>query len=262
LKKYFRLFKINLIDRLTYVNEILISIFTGLLVFAGQAVFWRMIYGENQILGDFTYPQIMLYFLFGRILSKFVDSEIGVKLSDSINNGSINPLIIKPLSLRLWLYINEFAIGIIDTIIKFSSFILIYLLIFQSFDITFSKIPLFLISTTISALLSYTIFFIAGLFAFKTANSPSVNQMIRRSIQFLSGLLIPYTFFPEIFQKVLKFLPFQYLFFTPVSILFGKISNDEFIVSLIIQSSWLIFLWLISSYLQNKLIKSSESVGI
>ena len=37
-----------------------------------------------------------------------------------------------------------------------------------------------------------------------------------------AGVFIPLTFFPEILQKALFFLPFQYISFVPVSVFIGE----------------------------------------
>jgi ABC-2 type transport system permease protein len=61
-------------------------------------------------------------------------------------------------------------------------------------------------------------------------------------IAFLSGQLIPITFFPDSFARVLKILPFSYTNFYPIYMFMGKLSSKEVVVALFIQLVWAVVL--------------------
>jgi viologen exporter family transport system permease protein len=57
-------------------------------------------------------------------------------------------------------------------------------------------------------------------------------------LELFSGLLIPISFFPHVFQTALAFMPFQYISYIPVLLYLGKISGMAIIKALAIQLFW------------------------
>ena len=46
-------------------------------------------------------------------------------------------------------------------------------------------------------------------------------------MDFLTGVIVPFTFFPEWFQQVVAWLPFQAISYVPVTIYLGKRPGDR-----------------------------------
>jgi len=76
----------------------------------------------------------------------------------------------------------------------------------------------------------------------------SILALIRAKywlIELLSGLLIPMSFFPDRVQKVLAWLPFEHIAYTPLQIYLGKLDRGTALRALGIQWLWVIaLLWL------------------
>jgi ABC-2 type transport system permease protein len=64
-------------------------------------------------------------------------------------------------------------------------------------------------------------------------------------LELFSGLLLPITFFPQVFQKVFKLLPFEYISFVPVQLYLGKINGAAIAGSLALQLVWVVVLFVI-----------------
>ncbi len=58
----------------------------------------------------------------------------------------------------------------------------------------------------------------------------------------LSGLLIPMAFFPDRLQKVLAWLPFEHIAYTPLQIYLGKLDHPTTLRMLGIQWFWVVAL--------------------
>lgn len=63
-----------------------------------------------------------------------------------------------------------------------------------------------------------------GMTAFWLVQSSGIRQVYQVISEILSGSLIPLIFFPEILQKMLFFLPFQYITYVPACVVMGKYS--------------------------------------
>jgi ABC-2 type transport system permease protein len=61
-----------------------------------------------------------------------------------------------------------------------------------------------------------------------------------------SGSMIPLWFFPQWLFNIAKFLPFQAIFHTPLSMLIGKLEGRAALEALFIQIAWLLIFLSIS----------------
>jgi len=62
-------------------------------------------------------------------------------------------------------------------------------------------------------------------------------------LELFSGLLLPISYFPEVFQKVFKLLPFEYISYIPVMIYLGKINGGAIARSVALQLFWVVVLF-------------------
>jgi ABC-2 type transport system permease protein len=67
-------------------------------------------------------------------------------------------------------------------------------------------------------------------------------------LELFSGLLIPMSFFPRGFQRVMAYLPFQHISFTPVLIYLGKVQGEKIIEMLAIQLFWAVVIFLLGEW--------------
>ena len=69
--------------------------------------------------------------------------------------------------------------------------------------------------------------FLLGCLAFHMKNIQGVLRAKMVSMDFLTGVVVPFTFFPDWFQQVVDWLPFQGISYIPVTIYLGKRPGDE-----------------------------------
>jgi len=73
----------------------------------------------------------------------------------------------------------------------------------------------------------------------------SILALIRAKfwlIELLSGLLIPMTYFPDAVRRVLAWLPFEHIAYTPLQIYLGKLDHAAALRALATQWLWVITL--------------------
>ena len=101
---------------------------------------------------------------------------------------------------------------------------------------------LFLVSVLGSFFLMGAINFMIGTCAIPLQ---SILALIRAKfwlIELLSGLLIPMSFFPDRIQRVLAWLPFEHIAYTPLQIYLGKLDRAATLRVLEIQWFWVVAL--------------------
>lgn len=80
-------------------------------------------------------------------------------------------------------------------------------------------------------------------------------------LSFLTGQLIPLTFFPETVQKVFNFMPFSSMTYAPVMIYLGKFQGSELAFVLLRQVIWVILLYVTGSLIWKRVTKRLIVLG-
>jgi len=119
----------------------------------------------------------------------------------------------------------------------------------------------FIITILLALIMNYFFNLIFHSLTFRYGDRSSMIYLINFVTAFLAGSVFPLAFIEGTAYKILMFLPFKYIFFTPIEIFLGKLTPDKII------ASWLyILLWTIAFYVIFKLIyrsgiKHYEAVG-
>ena len=75
------------------------------------------------------------------------------------------------------------------------------------------------------------------------------------TMDFLTGVMIPFTFFPEWFQSIAARLPFQYIGYVPVTIYLGKREGGALAEALLTQAAWSLVLFLLARWFWNRSVR-------
>lgn len=260
--KYLKIIKLSLIDRLTYKQELFTSLLVGVLIFCGQYFFWSAVFSEREVVGGFTFEQIIFYYLFVRIVSEIVDSRLAFRVNDMILDGTVSNLLLKPVKVKLFIFFQDLGSIIMDIFTKVFFYVLLFFIIFNSINIELVNVPIFFITLVFSITIGFNLALLMGMLAFKIDNASALIYAFRRLILFMAGGIVPLSVFPSLFYKIISFLPFRYMVDLPVSTILGTVSNKELGRGLIIQIIWAVGLWIFSSFLLKTAIKHNESVGI
>mgnify|MGYP000721239089 CR=1 FL=1 len=161
------------------------------------------------------------------------------------------------ISVFLWTYIyqsNQINIAGYD----FTSMVQYYLGTILTIEI--------LISGSIAIILSMVLWFLisccVGMLSFWLENIFFVLTVKEIVIQFLSGILLPLSFFSNNFRLFLDVLPFKYLVYEPLQMF----SNDtykliDYLRIICIQLIWCIIFYIISRFILRKGVEHFSNVG-
>ena len=71
----------------------------------------------------------------------------------------------------------------------------------------------------------------------------------------LSGLLLPMSFFPDKLQKVLAWLPFEHIAYTPLQIYLGKLDRAHVLRALGTEWAWVFALLILAHLWWNRSVR-------
>ncbi len=224
---------------------------------------WKAIfsYSGEDIINSFTLTEMINYFTISIVIGIIIYSDIESWLSQEVVHGEIIDPLLRPVSLFNWYYFSELGIKSFGLIIQVIPIMLIGLAFFSLKFPSIVYLIFFLISVILASIINFLMSYAVGISSFWLKKISGIKRMKKAVINFLGGALIPLTFFPLWFQSISKFLPFEYTRSVPINIFIGKSSQDEIILSMLIQIIWIALLASLTLFMTKKAIKKFTGEG-
>lgn len=208
-------------------------------------------------IGGLTLPEMITYVAVSWIGRSFYFNNIARDLARMVQEGEIAVMLIKPFHVQTVMMFE--VIG--ESGFRLLMFTLpIMVVIVPLFDIVGPPDPMLYLWTFISFCLALVIYsqmnFILGCLAFAMKNIQGVMRAKMVSMDFLTGVVVPFTFFPLWFQQVMEWLPFQYISYVPVTIYLGKRTGADLQEALLIQLAWSIGLFIIGRIVWHRSVRN------
>ena len=269
LRKYKPFVRASAIDMMAYRFNILtwaiVTVFeVACLIFLWLAVYQSSEGGIDASINGFTYKEMIVYVVFTTIFGfvTFNDDTMWF-INQDIRKGTIGNFLIKPISYRGKfiasnigaLLMMSLMFGIPLYVGAFGVLIGIGFLPVTSVWGFIAHFGLFLIASVLACLLNGVISYIFGILCFYTSAAWGLNALKTTVISFLSGTLLPISFFPDVFREIVTYMPFAGMSQNPVLILMMKYDYLECCKVLLISFVWLILLELFAKLLFNHAIK-------
>ena len=213
----------------------------------GNAYLYRALF-ESRVdtqIGGLTLPEMVTYIAVAWIGRSFTFNNIDRTLASQVQKGEIAMQLIKPLHPQTVMMFE--AMG--EAAFRLLLFTLpIMAVVVPLYDIQGPAQPELYGWTALSFLLALVvgsqINFLVGCLAFDLKNITGVMRVKHISMDFLSGVLVPFTFFPSWAQTLMTFLPFQSLSYVPVTIYLGKRTGDDLAAAIVLQIIWALGLFI------------------
>ena len=262
MKKYFLVVKTTLLDQLAYPARFFSSLFVDGIILLVWFLLWQTIFQGKAAIEGFTLPSIITYYSVVFALKNLgAGWEPSSVISKSIRDGSLSLFLLKPLHFGIYLFSKTSTSNVLKSI--FPALVLAFgTLFFEDLLLWPHNLLLFTLSVLLAILIAYLVYSLIGLIGFWTLEVWGIAVASGRLIAILNGSLLPLSFFPDSLLRVAKFLPFQYMFYVPVSIYLGKAGFGEALRQITFQVGWVVVLSLLYMFLWRRGIKRYDSAGI
>lgn len=230
---------------LTYLFFVAVYYFIWQSVYAGTA-------SDHKING-FTLAEMLTYVVVGWIARSSYFSNIDDDIDDLVRSGQISIFLLRPVNFQLMMFTQ--AIGqSLFRILFFSLPIALTTVFFFPINLphSTSDFSLFVLATVLGFSIMTSFNFIIGLLAFYMKSIDGVLRAKYNLINFASGLLLPFTFFPQWLQTLMELLPFKAIAYIPLSFYLGKIPQDQVVSVLLSQVVWLGVLTAFGSFMWSR----------
>jgi ABC-2 type transport system permease protein len=241
MKKYFAIFKINLLNTLAYPAELFTR---SVIIFIFMWIFfqlWRVTFAASgaDVLNGLTLRDTMWYLLLAETIMMGIP-RLSRTISQQVKDGSIAYLLNKPYDFLLF----QLATSLGDSLPRMG---MIFLLGGGLVWIMAGPPP-DLVNWSITAvamigawLLNFCINALIGLSAFVAEEVAPFEWIYQKFVFVLGGMLVPLDFYPAWLQKVSNSLPFAYMMYGPAR-LFVEPDPALFTRIILGQLVWLVVL--------------------
>ncbi|MBN2387747.1 MAG: ABC-2 family transporter protein [Anaerolineales bacterium] len=251
-------FMVGLVYRFGFLFSIL-----GNIIYLGVAYYlWRSIYQGAETLRGLTFNETYLYVALGStvfiLLKTYADWEIAYE----IREGIIAVHLTKPLDLQLLMLAYSLGATLMNLAAITLPTVLILTLVFKVSIPLGLGLALFPLSLLLALLISFCFDYFVGLLAFYIDSNWGISMTKEIIITVLSGALIPLQFFPAGLQAVLRWLPFQAIYHTPLMLVTRPDQGWEtFLPMLGVQATWAVVLVVLTRLFYGQAIKVLRIAG-
>ena len=228
---------------------------------------WKAVFmssGENEMNG-FTLPHMVVYIFLMFLTGKLIGSGGTYDVGEEIRDGSIAMRMIKPISYNSTFLFQELGnkileIGVLIIPMIFGIEIVRFVLT-GAVQFNILRFLLYIISCVFAYLVNFFFNICFGFIAFIIKYLWGANMMKNCIVGFLSGATIPFSFLPDMIEKIFLFLPFASLNYTPVMIYMGMYSGLSLLYYMVLQLFWVLLFWGLSKFLWKISIKHLSIQG-
>ena len=221
-------------------------------------------YSQTQTLKGHNIQYMIFYYLIVPLIFRIQQGQ-GIRfLSREIYEGGLNKYLLYPIDIFEFKISTYFANSFFY-FIQLLFILIIYNLFFYDpsiYSFSILNLTIFILTTIVSTLSFFYFFTLAELMAFWFDNTWTLGVMLRFSVSFLGGALIPLSFFPEWANQILVYTPFPYFIDFPLNCLVGSLSALAILKNLLISISWLFFFRQLCLMIWKKGQLSYSGVGI
>jgi len=226
---------------------------------AGNAYLYRALFASRPEMagtveiGGFTLPEMITYIAVAWIGRSFTFNNIDRTLSTQVQQGEIAMQLIKPLHVQTVMMFE--AVG--EAAFRLLLFTVpIMVVVVPLFGIQGPAHPSLyawtLLSFVLALIVGSQLNFLVGCLAFDLKNISGVMRAKHISMDFLSGVLVPFSFFPAWVESLVGYLPFQALSYVPVTIYLNQHTGAGLWRALGLQALWAVVLFLAGRMLWNR----------
>jgi len=245
-RAYYYIAKMKLLVSLTYRFDVFASFGTNLLIIISNIYLWKVAYNGIDSVAGINETQMISYAIVSGLLSSVFSTSVEVTIQEKIASGDIVIDFFRPTNLIAQYFSEDVGIAVSSLLSKMVPLIAVTLFLFNlALPVNFITFVLFIVSAGLSFIILWMISAIIGLLCFWFIQLGDFGAIKDGIVFLLSGRFIPLWLFPKGLQRVLAFLPFQYVYQTPLSIYIEQTMSEETYKAIFIQFVWVIILSLL-----------------
>ncbi len=232
----------------TYRMEVVTNVGSVVLRVYLLRCLWTALYAENAAPLNLPLHGMITYATIALLMSLILEVDGTRLIREKIREGGIATDLMKPISVPLYFFADGIGQTLLQALLVIPSLLLALLIV--HIDVPPAPtLAVFALSFLIGYGVNFFVNFLMNSVAFWTLESFAVQLVVRWASDLLSGQIIPLTFFPGVFGRLVFALPFAAIYSTPLLIYVGIIPRTAWALSLAVQVLWLLLFAVLSTAL-------------
>ena len=241
---YAEFIRVGFVNTLAYRLRYYTGIVTYFIYVTVYYFIWKAIYAHSSQIGGFDFSHILTYIAVGWIIRSFYFNNVDQDMANQVIEGKLAMDLIKPVNIQFMYVAQAFGECLFRAgMLSLPSALLLMLIYPLRRPASLHHFLAFLVSVLFSFFLVAGINFAVGTLAVRLKSILGLLRAKYFLLELFSGLLLPISYFPEVFQKVFKFLPFEYISYIPVLLYLGNINGRSIAGALALQLFWVVALF-------------------
>ena len=264
IKKYCEVAKINFKSCIIWRFDILANLLLTVTKIMFAYILWKAVFGENDVIGGFTFYSMLTYYVTGAFLSGAdMSKKISTEICTRVISGTFSKYIIIPVNIQIYFMAQNFGRLIFYLLLNMIS-LFTWIFILQ-ISFSFTNNMYYLGTAAVMALLGLIFMtefqFFIGILSFKFLEISMFRIIVDNIMVFITGAAIPLSLLPEAVTAVMRIFPFYYIIYLPSMLAIGR-NGNEALSGLIIIFAWVLVFFIINNLLYKRLRVLFEGVGI
>jgi ABC-2 type transport system permease protein len=254
LRKYWRILKISLVERMVYRADFLLGTLLRFLPILTTIFLWEAIFagsGKEELAG-FTRSAMIAYLLLVHIARVFSSMPgLAAGIARDIREGTLKKYLLQPIHMIAYLVTYRAAHKTAYIVTSALPYAVIFWFCRSYMPgwpdaLTLSA---YLVSLVLAFLIGFFFEAAIGMIGFWFLEVTSFLYVVNTIAFFVSGQMFPLDLLPPFWVALLKALPFQYLAYFPTAVILGKIRGADLLWGITGEAVWAAALLIIACVL-------------
>jgi ABC-2 type transport system permease protein len=242
LRVYLTVLAKSFLSEYVYRANVVFTIIRNVLMFFILVSVWTALYGSNTSVDAISLTDMISYTLVIIVLRNLTSSKLSEMMNEKITSGSVGNDFIRPISFMLSSVAQQMGRNLFNFIFATVPIVVTAMIFYKLGSFNPLRMLLFAITAGFGVVLVMQISWIISLLAFWTKSAAFGMFLTRSFMEIFGGMVVPLWFYPEAMRALCMVLPFRLAFYSPASVILGKISINESLHVIAYQLIWIALL--------------------
>jgi ABC-2 type transport system permease protein len=267
-RKYAKILRVSLVERMTYRADFLLGTFLRFVPMLTTILLWEAIFrGSGQTrLSGFDFDEMVAYLLLVNI-SRMFSSMPGLAggIARDIREGTLKKYLLQPLDMIAYLLSYRVAHKVAYVVASALPYAVLFFLCSLYIRIPVPSDPWTWLAYAASLIMAFLIGFFfetsVGMVGFWFLEVTSLLYIVMTLNFFISGHMLPLDLLPPFWANLLKALPFQYMAYFPAVVFLGKVKGWPLAFGLLAELLWALAFLFLARWLFRRGLKRYSAFG-
>lgn len=248
MKKYFAVFTTAIQNAITWRGQLWFYTILNVFPYVAYYYLWTAVFAHRASTAGFSYDGLITYSAVALFINRVTSVAPEYGVMENIREGTLTKYLVQPISYFGYYWASRTAQRLYIVAVSLPMYAVILFVLRHHLSVPahawqWVALP---VSIAVGFGLQFVLGMFLGLLTFWILEARYFQYVKGFLIRLLSGVLLPFSFFPHSVQSILAVLPFKYLGAFPVSIYLGTVSERQTLTNIAIGIVWIAILhWLV-----------------